>query len=462
MKPKTRFVRVDGIKTGYQVFGDGPVDLLYVHGVVSHIDLMWGDPAYARFMNRLGSFARVITFDRRGVGVSERLTRPPTLDERVTEMIEVLDAARSDRAIALGFSDGGMGTALLAATHPERVTGLILCCTAAKSLPDDDQPGFIRPEYVPRMAELLQNWGQGHNYELFSPTLVGGQIHRQLTGVFERAAATREMMLAIYQSLMMSDITAVLPSITVPTTVIQRTDDFVPFESGRFLAENIPGARLVAIEGTDHVPFAGNANSFVLAIEKSVAEATGAPARDGRAFQTIQFADVRDEDAAATTVRRHGGRVLEAEDGELLAIFDTPAPALKAGADIARGDPSCRVGIHSTKCLVEGNKVVGVGVHLAARLRAEADPGQVLISDQTKSLVPSGFEYRFLGSRNLKGISATVPVFAVGSAHAEAAVVEHRLRWSDRVAVAMAKMAPAQTRLLQRVTNPSYARAFQG
>jgi pimeloyl-ACP methyl ester carboxylesterase len=462
VNPKTKYVAVDGIKIGYQVFGRGPVDLLYGHGVVSHLELMWGDPAYARFMNRIGSFARVITFDRRGMGVSQRIPRPPTLDERVTDIKAVLDAAGSKRAVVLGFSDGGMSAALFAATHPERVLGLILCCTAAKTMADEDQAGFVRLEHMEKMLEGIQRWGTGDSYELFSPTLVGGPMHRRLVGMFERVAASREMMFAFFEAGMQIDIKAVLPSIAVPTIVVQRTDDFVPFESGQYVAEHIAGARLIPIEGIDHVPYAGNANSILRTIEAFVSEVGGAPLRDDRSFQAILFADIADPSASRKLVSDQGGRVLEAEGSELLALFDSPVRAVSGSLRLVEVHPTCRVGIHSGECLVAGNRVFGAAVHLAARVRSEAARGQVLVSEASRALAPSEFDYRSIGSRDLKGISEPMELFEATPMDRQRSIaLDPKLNWRDRIAVAIVKSTTPQARMLQRMTNRSYSRVMK-
>ncbi len=451
-KPRTRYTQSQGHTIAYQVVGQGSIDLVFVPGFVSHIEMMWGDPAYARFMTRLSTFARLILFDRRGIGASQRVELVPTPEEESHDIAAVMDAAESRSAVVLGFSNGGPMAMHFAATQPQRLRGLVLVCTAAVTLPDDDQPGFIKPEYLPRFSEVVERWGEGTSMSIFAPSIAGGQFHRRLVGIFERAATTKAWLSAAVKAGGYVDVRSLLEHITVPTLVLQRTEDFVPMESGRYLADHIPEAKMVVVDGPDHLPFAGNANFIVGEIEQFLAESLAVEVPTSGALQSVVVTTEPDNPALGSLARRHGG-----ERVGTLSVFDGPEAAMNFASEAMGAGAITRAALDSGSITVEAGEASGLCIHRATRLLELAAEGDMLISDITRQLAGKRlWSYSDRGSHELRGLPGKVAVFAAKrSIEQPLPEVSPRLGLIDRLAINSSIRIPIQSRLLARLVAPS-------
>ena len=294
-QPKTQYARNGDVNIAYQVVGEGPIDLAIVPGFISHVDLWWTIPETTAFIRRLTSFCRLILFDKRGTGLSDPVAGLSSLEERMEDLHAVLDAAGSERPALLGISEGGPMSVLFAATYPERVAALALYGTFATGNPDRVPPE-IAEWGERRMAELTavvdEHWGEGLAIELFAPNLAGSPTMRRQWGLFERAAASPGMVSALLGSYREIDVTDVLPTLRVPTLVLHRTGDTaVLVEMARMLAELIPAARYVELEGNDHIPWFGDADALLDEIEEFLTGCRHAAEPD-RALATVLFTDI--------------------------------------------------------------------------------------------------------------------------------------------------------------------------
>ena len=445
VQPETRYARSGEVAVAYQVVGDGPFDLVYVPGAVSNVELMWDDPQRASFFERLASFSRLIVFDKRGTGASDRVAGIADLETRMDDVRAVMDAAGSERAVVVGSSEGGPMSALFAATYPERVVALALYGTMARFTRAPDHPwGPPVDEYLRSYAEWARTWGTPDEAAEILRT-------RGLTptedAVREQAAWSRlsaspgaiEMLGRMNAEI---DIRDVLPTIRVPTLVLHRSEDHLPIEAGRWMASQIPGARFVELPGGPHWPFVGDAESVVREIERfSTAVARERALGDlelNRVLATVLFTDIvgSSERAAALgdrawrelierhhafvrneLVRFRGREVDTAGDG-FFASFDGPARAIRCACAIVEGVAALglevRAGVHTGECELFDGKVAGIAVHTGARVAGLAMPGEVLVSSTVKDLV-AGSEIRFEDRdvHSLKGIPGEWRLFAV-------------------------------------------------
>ena len=268
MEPETHYAKSGGLRIAYQVTGAGP-DLVMVPGLTSHLEIQWRDPGYRRFVRSLSSLCRLVRFDKRGTGLSDPVAEPPTLDERVADLRAVLSAARCQRPVVLGFSDGGPVAVALAAAHRSPVRALILYGTSPR-LP----PGVVMRE----LRAMARNWGQGDSLRLVAPTLAG-ELARHDRAAFERASASPAMIKALVESLTVTDVRSRLVSVAVPALVVhRRSEDFVPLSEARLMASGIRGARLVELEGRDHLPWVGDVNGALSVLAEFIGEVSGRPA----------------------------------------------------------------------------------------------------------------------------------------------------------------------------------------
>jgi class 3 adenylate cyclase/alpha-beta hydrolase superfamily lysophospholipase len=430
MRPETLYAKSGDVHIAYQVFGKGPVNLVLVPGFVSNIETYWEHPDVARWMLRLASFAHVATFDKRGTGLSDRVSEFPSFDLRMDDARAVMDAAGMERAAILGISEGGSMAALFAATYPQRCQGLVI------------YGGFARASWT--TAEGLeaffryveQSWGSGHNLPIFAPSRKKDLALRQWWGRYERLGASPAAATAVVRMLSQIDISDILSSIHVPTLVIHCTGDtLVNVECGRFLAEHIPGARLLELPGADHLFFIheqiGDAIEEFLTGAISVAESD-------RILATVLFTDIvgSTEKAAAigdrrwrdlleshhSAVRRNldrfRGREVKTTGDGFLAVFDGPARGVRCACAIADEirplGIEVRAGLHTGECEIMGDDYGGLAVHIGARVAALAGPGEVLVSSTVKDLVAgSGLHFNDYGSRSLKGVPGEWRIFAV-------------------------------------------------
>jgi class 3 adenylate cyclase/pimeloyl-ACP methyl ester carboxylesterase len=494
--PETRYLRrPDSVSVAYQVFGEGPTDLLIASGFISHLDLLWPDPGFNRFLERLGSFARVIVYDKPGTGLSDPVPYVPTLEERVEDMRLLLDEVGSEHAVLMGISEGGPQTLLFAATYPERMTSLVIYGSFPKgtvamedleALPEEFriEPSRIE-EMQRRMDEVLDNWGRGLAIDIFAPS-AANPLQRRFYGTFERAAASPAMARALVEAARKVDVSEIMRTISVPTLVLHRVGDFIPVEGGRYIASEIPGANLVELSGDDHAWWFGDFDAIVEEIERFV---TGAPAvKSSRRLMTVLFSDiVRSTERAAELgdrrwrelLERHdavinehvgtlGGRVVKSLGDGCLATFDGPARAILAGRAIREAvgdlDLELRMGVHTGECEVMGDDIGGIGVHIGARVGALAGPGEILVSSTVADLVVGSdlcFEER--GSHALKGVPGEWRVLAVsengGSPITPADLpgpAETMKRW-DRWAVKLSQRAPRLMGFAARAGRPRNA-----
>ncbi|MDZ5622252.1 adenylate/guanylate cyclase domain-containing protein [Nocardioides sp. HM23] len=439
MRPKTGYARNDDIRIAYQVVGDGPIDLVMTPGYVSHLDLWWMLPETTRFMQRLASFSRLILYDKRGTGLSDPAPGLPAMDERMEDLHAVLDAVGSEHTALLGFSEGGPLSMLFAATYPERTTALALFGSFAR-FPGEDYLPHLLPrvdEVLATFADIHEHWGEGRMLDLFAPDLAHDTAMRESLGLYERLAASPAMASALLQAAVAIDVTHVLSSITCPTLVVHRRDEAVPLDAGRDLAERIPGARMLELPGTSHLPWLGESETMLDALEEFF---TGAqvPHEVTRALVTMLFTDIvgstdlagelgdarwrslleRHDALVRREVTQAGGAVVKSMGDGAFARFDGPARAIRAALSIVRDAQDelgvqIRAGVHTGECELLGNDLGGMAVHLGARIAAKARGGEVLVSAAVRDLVlgsPIGFEDR--GVHELKGVPGTWQLLA--------------------------------------------------
>ena len=431
--PQTRYVRSGDVYLAYQVMGDGPTDLLVVTELVSHSEHRWEEPTLARSLRRLASLGRLVMFDKRGTGLSDPvpLDRLPTLEQRAEDITAVCDAVGARRPVVVGFSEGGVDSAFFAATRPDRVSSLVLYGSWPRFFATDDYAvGWDRSQLDTLLADVLGSWGQGRTAAMLSPSTAGDERFRSWLASFERLAASPSTASALMRIGLDVDIREVLPAITAPTLILHRTDDpFSPIAHARYLARHIPDARLVELAGRDHPFFVGDAAAVVDEIETFV---TGVrpPAEADRVLATVLFVDIVEstERAAALGDRRwrdlleayygvvrrqldrfDGSEIDTAGDG-VFASFQGPARGVACGCavrDAARSiGVEVRAGLHVGESEVIGGKIGGITVHVAARVAALAEPGEVLVSRTIKDLVAgSGIRFEDRGVHDLKGLA---------------------------------------------------------
>jgi pimeloyl-ACP methyl ester carboxylesterase/DNA-binding CsgD family transcriptional regulator len=264
MEPETHYAKSGGLRIAYQVTGDGP-DMVMVPGLTSHLEIQWRDPGYRRFVRSLSSFCRLVRFDKPGTGLSDPVAVPPTLDQRMADLMAVMSAARCRRPLVLGYSDGGPIAITLAASHRRSVRALILYGTSPRR-----PPGWA----MRQLRAMARQWGQGDSLGIVAPTLAG-ELARHERAVFERASASPGMVRALVESLAATDVRSRLADVAVPALVLHRQERFVPFAEARLTARGIAGARLVELEGSDHLPWVGDVSAVVSAIGEFVGEVCG-------------------------------------------------------------------------------------------------------------------------------------------------------------------------------------------
>jgi len=443
VSPPTRYAKSEDASIAYQVVGDGPIDLAVVLGFATHVELQWESPAFAHFFERLSSFSRLVIFDKRGTGLSDPVSEVPTLEQRVDDLRAVMDAAGSERAALFGVSEGGPMSVLFAATHPDRVSALVLHGAMGRTTAAPDYPWASSADALRESATqfIAPYWGQDARgtLELFAPSAAEDRQTVEFTERMERSAASPGMVWKIFEMFLDIDVRAVLPTIAVPTLVLHRRGDrVVNRRAGKDLAGRIPGARYVEVPGIDHLPWAGDADTVLGEVEEFLTGTRSEPEPD-RVLATVMFTDIcgSTEQAAAlgdsrwrellsahhVAVRRElarfRGREVKTLGDGFLATFDGPARAIRCGQAIVGAarlvGHEVRVGVHSGEVELLGDDVGGIAVHLAARVGALADPGEVLVSSTVKDLVAgSGIQFTDRGTHRLKGIADEWRVFGAG------------------------------------------------
>jgi class 3 adenylate cyclase len=439
--PGTRYARSGDLHIAYQIRGDGPKDLLYVPSWISQLEHYWDEPTVARYFTRLTTFSRLIMFDRRGSGMSDPLPRAPTLEEQMDDIIAVLDAAGSQRTAVFALLEGGALAILFAATHPDRVSELVLFEAQPRMAWAPDYDWAMRQE--DREAYIdgggMANWGDGSRILSLSPAAADNPRLLEWYGRLERLAASPGTAAMLMRMNGEVDVRAVLPTIQAPTLIMHRVGDpFINVRHSRYLAEHIPGAKYVELPGSDAVSFGPESRAELSAIEEFL---TGEPHHDDteRILATVMFSDIVDSTQRAAEVGdshwldtladleqsvgrelvRFRGRAVKKMGDGFLATFDGPARAIRCATairELARDEHGLEVrsGLHTGEIELIGDDVGGIAVNIGARVEAAARPGDVLVSGTVKDLVAgSGLTFEDRGEHELKGIPDRWRLFAV-------------------------------------------------
>jgi pimeloyl-ACP methyl ester carboxylesterase len=439
VRPETRYAKSGSVHIGYQVVGSGTTDLIVLAGFYSHLEAQWEEPRYARFLERLASFSRLILLDQRGTGLSDRAVRLPTLEQHIDDVLAVMEAVGLERAAILGIAQGGALAALLAATHPDRVSSLILYAAYARLMQDGDYPwGRDARWYRRLMQETESGWGTGAILERLAPGMAGDESFKSWWARFERLIHSPGSALAYLRMQAEVDIRQILPAIRPPTLVVQRRDDvYRDPGNSRYLAEHIPGARYVEVAGREHLVYLGDQDAIIEEIEEFLTGARRGP-ESTRLLATLLFTDIvgstervaqlGDEkwrellEAHKVVLRQEierfrGREVATAGDG-FVATFDGPARAVRC-ALAARDAVSSlglelRAGLHTGEIELAGDDISGIAVHICARIASEAQAGEVLVSATVRDLAAgSGLSFQDRGLRALKGVPQEWRLFAV-------------------------------------------------
>ncbi|MGI9407871.1 MAG: alpha/beta fold hydrolase [Hyphomicrobiaceae bacterium] len=428
-RPQTRYARSSDVHIAYQLFGEGPANLVLAPGFVSHIDNYWDHPRVARWLRELASFARVAMFDKRGTGLSDQVPDLPGMDERMDDVRAVMDAVGFERAAIMGISEGGSLSALFAASHPDRCQALILYGAFAQFT-----SWFPTEEALQGLFDYIEtSWGTGTSLPQFAPSMAGDASFTEWWGKFERLGATPGAAIALMRMNSQIDLTHILESINVPTLVIHRREDvLIDVEGGETLATKIPGARYVELSGPDHIPWVGEG---ALEIPRSVRDFLSAePAIECDAQRVlatvlVMTTDVakgrsalaaEDEQIIAPIIARYrGGEIIKERDATLVT-FDGPARALNCAREIASTLKnrlgSLRSGMHTGEVEIGPRSVEGLAVQIAGGIAHAAEPQEVLVSRTVSDLVAgSGVELVDAGTRKVDGMPDDWRLYRVGS-----------------------------------------------
>jgi class 3 adenylate cyclase len=441
VQPETRYAPSRDGYIAYQVVGDGPLDLVFIPFWTSNIEVMWEEPSLVRFLRALSTFSRVLCFDKRGTGVSDPvpLAALPTLEEWMDDVRAVMDAGGSKRAALLGSGEGGQMAMLFAASHPERVSALILVDTCARYLRDVDYPWGLPADRVPRFLRRLEElWGTGRFVDHLAPSVAHDDRFRRWYGRYERLMSGPRAMATMYAAHLERDLRGMLPSIRVPTLVLHRVGDRqIRIGHGRYLAQHIPAAKYVELPGKDHLFYVGDTETMLGEIEEFLTGVRPLP-ESGRVLATVLFTDIVTStersaqvgdrrwkdllDQHDTLIRRelerHRGRLVKNTGDGILATFDGPARGIRCAQAIATGVKALgievRAGLHTGEVELRGDDVTGMGVNIAARVMDAAGPGAVVVSSTVKDLVAgSGVHFADRGAHHLRGVPGEWRLFVV-------------------------------------------------
>jgi len=434
-----RYAENGDIHIAYQVVGDGPVDLVCVMGAITNLNVLWDDPEYRRFCERLASFSRLILFDKRGMGLSDRV-RAGTLEERMDDVRAILDDVGSETAALMGVSEGGPMSILFAATYPERTRALVLCGAEVKEETTEDWPWgeSTREEFEQAMDidRVVERWGKGGGIDHYAPSRAGDERLRQLAGRMQVESASPHDAVAFMRMAFEIDVRDVVPSVNTPTLIVHRTDDKVcHVENARWLARNVEGSRYVELAGADHLPWI-DGDDILDEIQEFM---TGVrePAEPDRMLATVLFTDIvgstdrarelgdrrwrdlleRHNEVVRRDLERFRGVEIDTAGDGFFATFDGPARAIRCARSIVehvRGvGLDVRSGLHTGECELSAGSVRGIAVHTGARVASLASPGEVLVSSTVKDLVAgSGIEFTDRGMHELKGIPGEWRLYA--------------------------------------------------
>ena len=441
MQPTTRYARSGSVSIAYQVVGDGPRDLVFVGGWVSHLESGWDEPLLARFRRRLASFSRLILFDKRGTGMSDRVpdANLPTLEQRMDDVRAVMDAADSERAALFGQSEGASMAILFAATYPERTTAVVTFGAFASRIRHPDYPWAPTTEERQRFYELIErDWGGDMDMSELAPSMAHDDGFRRRLSTLLRLSASPGAALALARMNTEIDVRGILSALRVPTLIMHRTGDRdANIEEGRYIAARIPGAKFLELPGPDHLPWVGDQAEVVDEIEEFLTGIRPAPEPD-RVLSTVLFTDIVGSTERASSlgdsawrdvleqhhasVRRElahfrGQEIATTGDG-FLATFDGPARAVRCAVAIRdrlhESGLEVRAGVHTGECERMGDNIGGLAVHIGSRVAGLAGAGEVLASSTVKDLVSgSGIVFEDRGAHSLKGIPGEWRVFRV-------------------------------------------------
>jgi pimeloyl-ACP methyl ester carboxylesterase len=440
VQPETRYADSGGVNIAYQVLGDGPRDLVFVMGWVSNIEVMWEEPMLARFLTRLASFSRLILFDKRGTGLSDRVTDMPSLEVRMDDVRVVMDAVGSERAALFGVSEGGPMSALFSATYPSRVSALVMHGGFPRRIRTPDFPwGPTEQERRAWIEQMRREWGGTFGLAARAPSMVGDERFSRWWGRLLRMGASPAAVMALVAMNDEIDIRHILPAIRVPTLLLHSMRDAtIPIGASRYMAERIPGARLVELPSADHLPWLSDAEAVLGEIEEFV---TGArrSVEPERVLATVLFTDIVGATEKATVLgdrrwrdlldghnrvvrrelARFRGREIKTAGDGFFAAFDGPARGVRCACAVSQEMQSLglevRAGLHTGECEIMGDDMGGIAVHIGARIAALAAPGEVLVSSTVKDLVAgSGLSFRDHGVALLKGVPGEWRLFSVG------------------------------------------------
>jgi pimeloyl-ACP methyl ester carboxylesterase len=436
-----RYANSEGVNIAYRVSGGGPVNLVLVSGWISHLEVDEEDPGSARFHAALRRLSRLVTFDKRGTGLSDRVpdAQLPTMEQRMDDIRAVMDAAGVERASLLGFSEGGSLAMLFAATYPERTTSLILWGSHASMVRREDYPwGMTEAQIEQAIQAYGARWGTGAGLSAFVPSRRDDPATRQWWARYQRLAASPAAALALLRMNAQVDVRGALGAISAPTLILHRKQDLVSeIGHGRYLAGEIAGARLVELDGSDHWPWVGDMAPVIEEIEEFLTGTRG-ELEPERALATVLFTDIvgsteravqlgdsswrelleRHHAKVRGALAHHRGREVKTTGDGFLATFDGPARAIRCAVDIREDARALgidvRAGLHTGECELLGDDIGGVGVHIGARVAALADPSEVLVSRTVTDLVAgAGIAFTSRGPHRLKGVPGEWELFAV-------------------------------------------------
>jgi class 3 adenylate cyclase len=434
-----RYAKSGDLHIAYAVEGDGPIDLVWIPPWVSQVEYLWAEPSLERVMARLTQFARVITFDRRGSGLSDPFFGAPTLEDQMDDVLAVMDAAGSESAAICGTLEGGPMAALFAATHPDRTDALILYATFARATwAPDYEWAWSAEQRDEHMDELVAHWGEGLVASSVAPSQIADPGFMEWAGRLERLAASPSTIRRIFRLIGEFDVRDVLPSIRVPTLVMHRAgDSFIKVEHSRYIASKVPGARYVELEGDENMFSVGDWEGLIGELEEFLT-GTRHEREPDRMLATVLFTDICDSTRRAAemgdrgwrfllerhdalfrqALDRHRGREVKRTGDGFLATFDGPARAIRCAASVAEAMGSLglqiRAGLHTGELEVMDGDLGGLAVHIASRVMGAAGPNEVLVSGTVKDLVVgSGIDFEDRGERELRGVPGEWRLYAV-------------------------------------------------